>query len=254
MNRYRFLTALVILALAGCSGSGRYSLSEDEAPEKPISVEHIEDVQPVYEPYSRGGNGSYTVRGGSYTVLKNPEGFRQKGIASWYGKKFHGHQTSNGEVYDMYSMSAAHKTLPIPSYVKVTNLDNGKTAIVRLNDRGPFHKGRIIDLSYAAAYKLGVIATGTANVEIEHISVKKTNDSKLQQFAIQVAASGHQQRTQSLADTLSAKLSVSTFIEKQKNNFRVMVGPFDDFLKTEAALEKIRQQGYPEAFIKKVSQ
>ncbi|HAH03554.1 MAG TPA: septal ring lytic transglycosylase RlpA, partial [Vibrio sp.] len=97
--------------------------------------------------------------------------FTEKGKASWYGKKFHGHLTSNGEIYDMYSMSAAHKTLPIPSYVKVTNTDNNKTTIVRINDRGPFHEGRIIDLSYAAAYKLDVLRTGTANVEIEVITV-----------------------------------------------------------------------------------
>lgn len=253
MNRIiLFTAALLTLLLAGCSGSGRYSIAQDTAPKKPISVEHIEDAQPKYEPYSRGGNRNYTVAGNDYQIIQDPNGFSQQGIASWYGKKFHGHLTSNGEVYDMYSMSAAHKTLPIPSYVKVTNRDNNKVAVVRVNDRGPFHPGRIIDLSYAAAYKLGVIATGTANVTIEHIQVQP--DGNTQQFAIQVAASRHQARTTSLAKELSSKLSLNTFVEGSEGKFKLLLGPFDNYISTEKALEQIKSQGYPDAFIKKVSQ
>ena len=155
----------------------RYDLEQDIAPAQPMSVEHIEEVVPQYEPYSLGGTKDYTVRGQRYHIIKDPKGFKEKGQASWYGKKFHGHSTSIGEVYDMYSMSAAHKELPLPSYVKVTNTDNGKSTIVRGNDRGPFHPGRIIDLSFAAATKLDVIRTGTANVEIEVITVENRNQS-----------------------------------------------------------------------------
>ena len=175
------IVGLAIL-INGCSSqkpTGRYDIDSDIAPDAPISVEHLEDAHPQYEPYSLGGNIQITLaRGEDYKIVKETEGFTEKGKASWYGKKFHGHLTSNGEIYDMYSMSAAHKTLPIPSYVKVTNTDNNKTTIVRINDRGPFHEGRIIDLSYAAAYKLDVLRTGTANVEIEVITVSYANRRK----------------------------------------------------------------------------
>jgi rare lipoprotein A len=104
--------------------------------------------------------------GERYKVLQSSNGFREKGLASWYGIDFHGRDTSSGEVYDMYEMTAAHKTLPLPTYVRVSNLDNGRSSIVKVNDRGPFIEGRIIDLSYAAAYRLGITGPGTANVEI----------------------------------------------------------------------------------------
>ncbi|WP_375753093.1 septal ring lytic transglycosylase RlpA family protein [Vibrio sp. HN007] len=245
-------TLLFLLIISGCSSSGRYSIADDVAPEKPLSVDHIEDAHPKYEPYSRGGNRNYSLRGESYKIIKDPKGFTQKGEASWYGKKFHGHLTSNGEIYDMYSMSAAHKTLPIPSYVKVTNLDNGKEAIVRINDRGPFHEGRIIDLSYAAAYKLDVVKTGTANVEIEHISVER--NSPAIHYAIQVVASKHEQRTNSLAKELEQQFSVDSFVESKDGTFRAMLGPFNNYMKSEKTLEKVKQGGYSGAFIKKITQ
>ena len=116
---------------------------------------------------SRIGNpDSYVEFGERYKVLQSSNGFREKGLASWYGIDFHGRDTSSGEVYDMYEMTAAHKTLPLPTYVRVSNLDNGRSSIVKVNDRGPFIEGRIIDLSYAAAYRLGITGPGTANVEI----------------------------------------------------------------------------------------
>ncbi|WNC69587.1 septal ring lytic transglycosylase RlpA family protein [Thalassotalea nanhaiensis] len=125
---------------------------------------------------SRGGNKNYQVFGKPYTVLKTAEGYKATGTASWYGKKFHGHLTSNGEVYDMYAFSAAHKSLPLPTYMQVTNLANNKSVIVRVNDRGPFHQDRLIDLSYSAAYKLGMLSKGTAKVRIEAIT--KSNIAK----------------------------------------------------------------------------
>ena len=251
------IVGLVVL-INGCSSQeqkGRYDIDSDIAPDVPISVEHLEDAHPQYEPYSLGGNTDYTLRGEDYKIVKKTEGFTEKGKASWYGKKFHGHLTSNGEIYDMYSMSAAHKTLPIPSYVKVTNTDNNKTTIVRINDRGPFHEGRIIDLSYAAAYKLDVLRTGTANVEIEVITVAMPTDANkkaaLPQFIIQVATSPHEDRTEKLAKDLGEKLAVATFLQPNDDNYRLMLGPFHDYALTQEKLEQVKLMGYPSAYIKK---
>ena len=139
----------------------------DSAPQHALDISGIAEPTPRDEPPAAYGNRSpYTVLGKSYRVRPHAEGYVERGIASWYGQKFHGRQTSSREVYDMCSFSAAHKTLPLPSFVRVTNLDNGREVVVRVNDRGPFHAGRIIDLSYAAAVKLGVDRTGTANVEV----------------------------------------------------------------------------------------
>ncbi len=249
---------LVMIILAGCSSSsGRYDIDDDIAPSTPISVEHIEDAHPQYEPYSRGGNKDYTLRGKHYQIVKDTKDFKEQGQASWYGKKFHGHLTSNGEIYDMYSMSAAHKTLPIPSYVKVTNLDNNKTAIVRVNDRGPFHEGRIIDLSYAAAYKLDVIKTGTANVAIEVINVNKSEKSIVKssdpRFIIQVVASQYEERVRTLSQNLGQSLSVQSFIDSEKGSHRAYLGPFTDYTLTQETLERVKSLGYETAFIKKYS-
>lgn len=167
----RLLIFIVILGIAGCSSnSGRYSMRHDKAPDRPVDVSHVKDAVPRVEPKSRGGNKSpYTVFGKRYYVMSSAQGYIETGTASWYGKKFHGHKTSNGEIYDMYQMSAAHKSLPIPTYVRVTNLANNKQVIVRVNDRGPFHGSRLIDLSYAAASKLDMLKHGTARVRIEAI-------------------------------------------------------------------------------------
>ena len=262
VNELPIKKMLSIVGLAvlinGCSSQeqkGRYDIDADIAPNAPISVEHLEDAHPQYEPYSLGGNTNYTLRGEDYKIVKKTEGFAEKGKASWYGKKFHGHLTSNGEIYDMYSMSAAHKTLPIPSYVKVTNTDNNKTTIVRINDRGPFHEGRIIDLSYAAAYKLDVLRTGTANVEIEVITVAMPTDANkkaaLPQFIIQVATSPHEDRTEKLAKDLGEKLAVATFLQPNDDNYRLMLGPFHDYALTQEKLEQVKLMGYPSAYIKK---
>lgn len=153
--------------------NGRYAMDKDAGPDDGIQLDpdKIKDAVPVNEPRTAAGNKSpYTVLGETYNVMPESTGYSQIGKASWYGKKFHGYKTSNGEIYSMYKMSGAHKTLPIPSYVRVTNLDNGRTAVVRINDRGPFHSDRIIDLSYAAAVKLDVARTGTANVKLETIT------------------------------------------------------------------------------------
>lgn len=149
---------------------GRYAVDQDYAPgadEVPPDIAAIPDAVPREEPRARSGNSPvYEVFGKTYRVLDDGAGFTERGTASWYGKKFHGHATASGEPYDMFKMSAAHKTLPIPSYVRVTRRDTGRSVIVRINDRGPFHSGRIIDLSYAAAAKLDMLSRGSAPVEI----------------------------------------------------------------------------------------
>ncbi len=131
------------------------------------AVDAIPDAVPTQEPLSAYGNPSeYEVDGHTYRVLSTSEGYEAEGIASWYGPKFQGRRTSSGESFDMYRMTAAHRTLPIPTYVEVTNLENGRRVVVRVNDRGPFHEGRIVDLSYVAARKLGIVGAGTARVRV----------------------------------------------------------------------------------------
>ena len=142
----------------------------DTVPDEIPDVDLIPEPEVRDEPRARTGNRDYAVLGQKYRVLDDHEGYAEEGGASYYGKKFHGRRTSSGEVYDMYAFSAAHKSLPLPSFARVTNLDNGKSVVVRVNDRGPFHKGRIIDLSYAAAVKLGYRERGTARVRVEALS------------------------------------------------------------------------------------
>jgi len=142
----------------------------DGGPSSAIDISGLVEPVPRAEPRARQGNRSpYKVLGKSYHVLDSSRGFRERGLASWYGTKFNGRATSSGELYDICQFSAAHKTLPLPSYVRVTNLDNGRSLVVRVNDRGPFHPGRVMDLSYAAAVRLGVDRTGTARVELEAV-------------------------------------------------------------------------------------
>jgi rare lipoprotein A len=161
-------------------GGGYY---QDDGPgdNPPANLDQIADAEPRLEPLARAANKPYTVFGQQYVPLKTLAPYRKRGIGSWYGRKFHGQRTSSGETYDMYAMSAAHTTLPIPSYARVTNLANGRSAIVRVNDRGPFLFGRLIDLSYAAAYKLGYVGAGSAPVEVESITPEQIPQIAAQQ-------------------------------------------------------------------------
>ena len=205
----------------------------------------IQDAVPKDEAHSKYGNpGSYEVFGERYYVRKSNDGFAQKGIASWYGSKFHGQRTSSGETYNMYAMTAAHKSLRIPAYVEVTNLDNGRKAVVRVNDRGPFHDGRIIDLSYAAAKKLGVSATGTARVSIR--VVNSSNDSVASHHKsadsidasyvhdggrvyVQIAAFSTEQGAMKMIKDLREKNFSSVRVHVESNQgktiYRVRIGP-----------------------------
>ncbi len=166
------LTAL-LLVLGSCftaCTTQRPDLQSDDAPLNPRDVSNVADAVPLNEPLSRYGNpDSYVVYGKRYHTLPSSKGYRERGTASWYGTKFHGKRTSSGEPYDLYAMTAAHKTLPLPTYVEVTNLKNGRTVIVKVNDRGPFHDDRLIDLSYAAAVRLDILPYGTGQVEIRAI-------------------------------------------------------------------------------------
>lgn len=172
--------------------SERYRQSQDNGPSAPpIDVSRIPEPVPKVEPLSRYGNKPvYSVLGETYHVLPSAHGYVERGLASWYGNKFHGYMTSSFEPYDMYSFTAAHKTLPLPSYARVTNLANGKSVVVRINDRGPFHSNRIIDLSYAAAVKIGVWPKGTAMVEVRALDPghPETRLPPLQTAAVTVPA------------------------------------------------------------------
>ncbi len=158
-------------ALAPAPASGAYLAGDGPGADAPSNLDAIPDAVPKAEPLHRYANREYSALGKKYVPLSAPGNYKERGIASWYGKKFHGQRTSIGEVYDMYAMTAAHPTLPIPSYARVTNLATGKSVIVRVNDRGPFLHDRIMDLSYVAAYKLGYINNGSAEVEVESIAV-----------------------------------------------------------------------------------
>lgn len=153
------------------AGSGRGGYYQDDGPgaNPPPGLRDLPDAVVKYEPYAKFANKPYAVFGQTYTPLINDEPFSQRGVASWYGVKFHGQRTSSGEAYDMYKMTAAHPTLPIPSYARVTSLETGKSVVVRINDRGPFHSDRIVDVSYTAALKLGLLGKGSHQVEIERL-------------------------------------------------------------------------------------
>lgn len=156
----------VLLLTAGCGGSP----TRDGPPPGSPYLGHIPDAVPKSVRRSRYGNPrSYVVHGKRYHTLPSSRGYVERGIASWYGRKFHGRRTSSGERFDMYAMTAAHKSLPLPTYVQVTNLRNGRQIVVRVNDRGPFHQNRLIDLSYAAATKLGIVGRGTGFVEVRAV-------------------------------------------------------------------------------------
>ncbi|TAN76988.1 MAG: septal ring lytic transglycosylase RlpA family protein [Gallionella sp.] len=157
-------------APAATPGSGGYLAGDGPGADAPANLDAIPDAVPSNEPPHRYANRPYVALGKTYTPLTNAANFKEHGTASWYGKKFHGQRTSSGEVYDMYGMTAAHPTLPIPSYARVTNAANQKSVVVRINDRGPFLHGRVMDLSYTAAHKLGIIGNGSAEIEIESIT------------------------------------------------------------------------------------
>lgn len=275
--------SIAALLLSGCtstskpSSGSRYSIKHDHGPSAPVDVSNVPDAVPKVEPKSRGGNKStYKVLGKRYSVLPAADGYREIGGASWYGNKFHGHLTSNGETYDMYKMTAAHKSLPIPTYVKVTNLKNGRQVIVRVNDRGPFHKGRIIDLSYAAASKLGMLRSGTARVEVEAINPVTWNASKIIVSSatkvapstlskplstdvtskgvlaagryLQVGAYSLEASARKVASQLDSDFTMGTHVNSLERAsgslYRVLLGPVANRAEADNMIEKLTQRGF----------
>lgn len=257
----------LLLSACGTLPHNRYGYAQDSAPDKAVDHTRIANAVPKAEPRSKFGNPkTYIVRGKRYTVRQTARGFVQTGRASWYGTKFHGHRTSSGEPYNMYAMTAAHKTLPIPSYVEVRNLDNQRRIIVRVNDRGPFAPGRIIDLSYVAAKKLGITAKGTGRVEIRAIdpaakasqvsttpvarapaatqrtSIAANNSGQLY---LQVGAFTDHDNASQLLDRLvnatQQNVSINRMATGNHSVYRVRIGP----LASEAAALKLRTRLSP---------
>jgi rare lipoprotein A len=221
---------------------------------------------PATTPSQQGNPSSYVVFGKRYYVLDSSEGFVQRGIASWYGTKFHGRSTSSGEIYNMHAMTAAHKTLPIPVYVQVKNLDNGRSTVVRVNDRGPFIAGRIIDLSYAAAKKLGVDGPGTANVEISVLGKGESKPSSVVRtiplnididqdlpLFIQMGSFSSQLNANNMVQTLVAANETAVRISHTQTGegllYRVRVGPLFDIDEANAILSRLRGKGFKTAHI-----
>ncbi|NOY16705.1 MAG: septal ring lytic transglycosylase RlpA family protein [Gammaproteobacteria bacterium] len=257
---------LLILLLAGCGSSGKKKTGggyylDDGPPKSTLDLAKVKDAVPHMEPLSATGNKPYVVFGKRYVPLKSSQGFRQKGTASWYGKKFHGKRTSSGEAYDMYKMTAAHTVLPLPSYVRVTNLRNGRSVVVRVNDRGPFKHDRVMDLSYAAAMKLDVVKSGTAAVEIVAVgenSFNRTDQAiETRQAAsdpllfIQLGAFSNQDAAYSLQRHLRGAgyrtAKVSRFIQSQIELYRVRIGPLLQPGNADFILADLQRTGYPNA-------
>lgn len=232
----RLLCLTGLLVLAGCStqyssgvatsNAGRYSISQDRGPDEHLTADEIVVPTPRAEPLSPRGNASpYTVNGRQYHVLASADQYVEEGLASWYGAKFHGHTTSNGEVFDMYQISAAHRSLPLPTWVRVTNLENNKSIVARVNDRGPFHPGRIIDLSYAGAVKLDYVHKGTARVRVEALQQTQPPVGQPAYF-VQLGAFSERQSAEALRDRLSGHVDDSVRID-QSDLYRVRIGPVE---------------------------
>lgn len=250
MNRFKIVTLLVTgFFIYGCSTSNsRYQIKDDHSPSAIPPLAHVKNATPRYEPYSRGGNKDYRVRGIDYQVFTGITEFSESGYASWYGNKFHGHLTSNGERYNMFAMSAAHKNLPLPSYVQVTNVENSKQIIVRVNDRGPFHPGRIIDLSYAAADKLDMLDAGTAKVEIKLLHMEKEEEHFAGEYYIQYLVTSQAEKAEQLGAQNTLNYQVKSSYVEENRHYKLRLGPVKSELKAQELLVKMQQQ-YPNAFI-----
>ena len=233
------------------SGPGK-----DSAPRQVLDPAQINDAVPRWEAITARGNVSpYVVMGRRYELMTDYRDYRERGTASWYGTKFHGRLTSNGEIYDLYKMTAAHKTLPIPVYVKVTNLNNGRSAVVRVNDRGPFHGDRIIDLSYAAAVKLGFADQGTAPVEISVIDLDNkqraagaaSERTPSPHYFLQLAAFQVKGSALRLQAELAGRHELPVHISASNDSppfHRVRVGPFTDYLEAERVRRVLERDNF----------
>ncbi|MFQ5936564.1 MAG: septal ring lytic transglycosylase RlpA family protein [Acidiferrobacterales bacterium] len=266
MNRALIvLLAAAVVASCGTAKKGGY-FDDDGPPRRDrVDVASIPDAIPREEPHSASGNSPYTVYGKVYYPLRAASDYRERGVASWYGKKFHGRRTSSGEPYDMYAMTAAHKTLPLPTYVRVRNLRNNRVVIVRVNDRGPFLRNRIIDLSYAAAAKLDIVRTGTGLVEVQAIdarqtashtsatSPQKSDADPRPRLYLQVGAFTNWENAANLRARLrDAQLGPIQISTEQKNDirfYRVRIGPLQSVEESDRLAQRAAQHGLAEAHV-----
>lgn len=265
------IVMLGILAVASCGGNK----TKDDGPPGSTRIPDLPgDAVPRPEARSKYGNGPvYEVFGKRYTVMPSGSGYQERGVASWYGKKFHGNLTSNREVYDMYAMTAAHKTLPLPTYVRVRNLSNNKSIVVRVNDRGPFVHNRIIDLSYAAAIKLDMITDGTSLVEVTAISFDQPQGDRpvrvsspasasngstqpvdsSNQIYVQVGAFGDRSNAERRLGELSLAGIGDAFIHEERSTnrvlYRVRIGPVADVVQYDVIVDDLAAMGITDPYL-----
>ena len=261
--RLRLLTlaGLCMVLLAGCSITSRKpagTASPEAVPPPPTNPDATPDAIPRREPRSAHGNPPfYSVLGKRYAVLGSADGYLERGVASWYGPTFHGESTSNGEKYNMYGMTAAHKTLPLPTYARVTNLKNGRSIVVRINDRGPFVANRLIDLSYTAAAKLDMLKEGTTLVEVKALTVQEPDEltrsaeTPPPALYVQAGAFSEQGNAQRMLDRLHKAGMPSAFILAPPDGkpplYRVRVGPIGSVPEFDQLAAKLKALGIPDA-------
>ncbi len=267
-NALLLLVSMFLISACSTIRTNRYQMYQDRAPDRNINISQIPNAIPRDEPHSKYGNPrSYRVNGHTYRVMKSSLGYRARGIASWYGKKFHGHRTASGEIYNMYAMTAAHKELPLPTWVRVTNLSTGRSVIVKVNDRGPFHANRIIDLSWAAAKKLGITASGTGMVEIEaldprhyqtnmataNLRQEQTGTPALQyHLYLQAGAFISRDNAQRLQEKLQSALhmqNIRAIYNADKHMYRVRIGPLANVNEADRLAKQISERGLAQPHI-----
>ena len=279
----KIMAVAILISLSGCSSASKYNISGenssaavpssnnnkggyylDDGPgnNPPTNLDSIPDAIPKIEPLRKANMRPYVALGNTYRPLTKLSAYKKRGIATWYGRRYHGNKTAIGEIYDMYAMTAAHPTLPLPSYARVTNVKNGKSIVVRINDRGPFLSDRIIDLSYTAAHKLDIIAEGSAKVEVESIipGVSKPIAKSTQEPAafqsptaatnaetiyLQLGAFGTADNASNFLSNMQAELPwlVETLGILEKDSlFRINAGPFSNLLLAKHTANEIAQR------------
>jgi rare lipoprotein A len=265
----KLLILFIMLSLAGCASApkrqqpaeptstiaqnkkpGGYYMDDGPGDNPPANLDAIPDATPKIEPLHKYANRPYVALGESYTPATENIAYQSQGIASWYGRKFNGKRTASGEPYDMYGMTAAHLTLPIPSYARVKSLTTGKSVIVRINDRGPFHSKRIIDLSYTAAYKLGIAQGGSGMVEVTAITPAEISQGReipasTAGIFLQLGSFSNRDNAEKLLARASTQLSKSNaalVILNKQNLYRVALGPYEDNDSAKIASQEIESR------------
>ncbi len=250
---------LLATLLAGCAGTptagkpataarGGYYLDDGPEANPPANLDAVPDAVPRREPLHRFANRTYVALGNTYTPLTSARDYRDEGLASWYGRRFHGKKTASGELYDMYAMTAAHPTLPIPSYARVTAVGSGKSVVVRINDRGPFHKDRLIDLSYTAAHKLGMLGRGSLRVRVESLD-PDAYDTEGEALAdgvfLQLGAFSRADNAQQLVARLARELEIDgsrARVVLRDKLHRVQLGPYASDAEAQADRARVRER------------